>query len=147
MITAEWITNDWSDSHEIRRKVFIEEQNVAPEIEIDGSDALASGVVVYNNEKKPVATGRLILVDDEMTIGRVAVLKEERGKKLGDLVVRMLIRRACECGYEKQIAHVQTHACGFYEKLGFIAEGEEYLEAGIPHVTMVHTGDVGGNCK
>ena len=145
MITAEWIDGDWNDAYAVRREVFIREQNVPPELEIDGSDDQATGVVVYEN-KKPVATGRLILENGEMTIGRVAVLKECRGQGLGDLVVRMLIRRAVETGYAKQIAHAQTHARGFYAKLGFYEVGEEYYDAGILHITMVHEGDIGSPC-
>jgi predicted GNAT family N-acyltransferase len=157
MIAGKWIDDgNWTDSHEIRRKVFINEQNVPPELEIDGTDEFAKGLVVYDNGI-PAATGRLIMLEGpegcslqsqkNMTVGRVAVLKEYRGQGLGDLVVRMLIRRAFEEGHTTQVAHVQTHARGFYAKLGFYEVGEEYLDAGIPHITMVHEGDVGGNCR
>jgi len=61
--------------------------------------------------------------------------------------MRLLIRRAYELGGTEQHIHSQTHARGFYEKLGFAATSGEYMEAGIPHVNMSRRGDIGGICK
>ena len=148
MITSEWILGineqDLKDVRAIRHAVFCEEQKISESIEQDGLDPSAVHVLTYM-DGIPAATGRL-LVGDEFTIGRVAVLPEYRGKHLGDLVVRLLIRTAFNMGGERQVAHVQLPVHGFYEKLGFIAQGEIYEEAGIPHITMIHEGDISGTC-
>ena len=127
--------NDLTDAINIRRKVFIEEQNVAEEIEIDGMDPYAIHAVAYI-EDKAVATGRIIYDGDTYKIGRVAVLKEERGKQYGDFIMRMLIDKAFLHGAEEVILGAQIHAVGFYEKLGFEQYGEVFEEAGISHIHM-----------
>ena len=148
MITTEWHTGD-KDLHEIhaiRRAVFMEEQGVSEEDEMDGTDAGAIHLLVCDGGV-PVATGRLLIDGDIYTLGRIAVIKERRGKGYGDFTVRLLIRRAYELGGNEQRLHSQSHAVGFYEKLGFVAETDEYMEAGIPHVGMVRCGDIGGECE
>ena len=145
MITAEWFTGDKNlfEVHAIRRAVFIEEQGVSEADELDGTDGGAIHLLIRDGGA-PVATGRITIAGNEFTLGRIAVLKERRGEKLGSFTVRMLIRRAFELGGAKQHVHSQTRARGFYEKLGFTAVTDEYTEAGIPHVGMVHTGDAEG---
>ncbi len=150
MITSKWFIGSQGidDAHYIRRKVFIEEQGVSEEVELDGTDEFAMHVVLYYMEK-PVATGRVLKMSDakdEIVVGRVAVLKEYRGKHLGDLAVRLLIRRAFDAGFTKQVIHSQLSAKSFYEKLGFVAVGGEYEEAGIPHINMERSGDILGDC-
>ena len=147
MITTKWFEGEQGieDALYIRTVVFIEEQRVSVEEEMNGTDENAVHLVVYENEVA-VATGRIIIENDCFILGRIAVLKEHRGKKLGDLVVRMLIRKAYTMGGRKQYIHAQIYAKGFYEKLGFEAYGDEYMEVNIPHLSMVHTGDIGGHC-
>jgi len=130
----------------IRNTVFCEEQQIDPAIEQDAYDSSAIHILA-SFAGKPAATGRLLITADEFIIGRVAVLPEFRGKRLGDLVVRLLIRTAFDMGAEQQVVHAQLPVRGFYEKLGFIARGDIYEEAGIPHITMVHEGDITGTCK
>jgi len=143
LITAEWFTGaDGLDAvHAIRRAVFVEEQGVPEEDEIDGTDAGAIHLLVSDGGV-PVATGRILTDGGVFTLGRVAVMKDRRKEGYGDFVVRMLIRRAYELGGREQHLHSQTHAVGFYEKLGFNVVTDEYLDAGIPHVGMVRSGDV-----
>lgn len=145
MVSTKWFTgnDDLTDVHMIRRKVFIEEQHVSESDEMDGTDDQAIHLAVYENGKA-VATGRLM--SNDFVIGRVAVLKKHRGSRYGDLVMRMLIRKAYDMGGKEQVVHAQLSAYGFYEKLGFVAFGEEYEEAGIPHINMKHIGDVSGGC-
>ena len=147
MIRTEWFFagDDLTDAHCIRREVFIKEQNVPESVEMDEEDKNADHIVVYDG-RRPVATGRIVRREGRFILGRIAVLKEERGKRYGDLVVRMLTRRAFELGAQKQYIHAQLSVKAFYEKIGYVAYGEEYLEVGIPHVNMVHEGDVRGNC-
>jgi len=149
MIATEWILGinkaDLTDVHAIRNAVFCEEQQIDESIERDELDPSAIHVLVSYDDI-PAATGRLLVMTEQFTIGRVAVLPQFRGKGLGDLVVRLLIRAAYNMGVRQQWAHVQLPVRGFYEKLGFVPHGEIYEEAGIPHITMVHEGDVHGSC-
>ena len=94
----------------------------------------------------PIATGRIMLYDSNYKIGRVAVLKAHRGKNLGLGIMQALINACHAMGGHRQILHAQTHAKGFYEKLGFTSYGEEFDEAGIPHIAMEHFGPAKGEC-
>ena len=140
MISTKWLkgNDDLIDAHTIRAKVFINEQNVPQEVEMDDKDLGAFHVVVYNDEKA-VATGRLLINESEFLIGRIAVLKEERKKGFGDLVVKMLVRKAEDKGAKEVLVHAQMSALKFYEKLGFKIVGNEYIEenTNIPHIHMV----------
>ena len=142
MVTTKWLydNKNLEDSHYIRREVFINEQNVPVEIELDDSDNGAIHLIVYENDL-PVATGRIILPDGKATFGRIAVLKNHRKKGFGELVVCELIKKASEMGYNEHYIHSQIHAKEFYEKLGFKSYGEIYEEAFIPHVSMIHSDD------
>ena len=144
--TAERIvTHEQMDlSLEIRREVFIEEQGVDPEEEIDDFDNLekindtAIHVLVFENNQ-PIATGRLLLdsSDNEYAhITRVAVLLEYRKKGAGLAVMHWLQDMAKQIGRDGITLAAQTHAIGFYEKLGYIARGEIFLDAKIEHRWM-----------
>lgn len=127
--------DDLSDAFKIREQVFQIEQNVDKEIEFDQLDDEAIHVVVYEKDS-PVATGRLLFDGKEFHIGRIAVLKEKRGKKYGDFTVRMLIDKAFLMGAEEVTLGAQLQVIDFYKKIGFIPYGEEYEEAGIMHRNM-----------
>jgi predicted GNAT family N-acyltransferase len=116
----------------IRFTVFVEEQGVPREIELDEHDAACVHAVVFE-QGKAVATGRLL---PDGHIGRMAVLKEWRGRGIGALMLEKLMRRAKERGDKAVALSAQVHAVPFYRAHGFVAEGEEYLEAGIRHQAM-----------
>ena len=116
-----------ADAFYVRRKVFVEEQNIPECDEFDGSDIGVIQAVVYDNNS-PVATGRLIKVENEMRIGR--------GTGTGKLLMNSLLEKAKECGYKEIIVHAQTHALGFYGSLGFEEYGEVYIEDKILHKSM-----------
>jgi len=124
------------DALSIRRKVFIEEQSVPEEIEIDDIDSFAEHIIIYE-DNKPIATGRVFKKDDNFFLGRIAVLKEYRRKHFGKMAVKMLVNRGFNKGAEKIIIHAQTTAEEFYKKLGFESFGEKYYEAGIEHINMI----------
>jgi len=124
------------DALSIRRKVFIEEQSVPEEIEIDDIDSFAAHIIIYE-DNKPIATGRIFKKDDNFFLGRIAVLKEYRRKHFGKMAVKMLVNRGFNKGAEKIIIHAQTTAEEFYKKLGFKSFGEKYYEAGIEHINMI----------
>jgi len=143
MLTMKWFFADdgLDDAHSIRRKVFIEEQGLTEAEEYDGTDYACTHLVAYEDDV-PVATGRIMLYGDDYIIGRVAVLKEHRGKNLGVGIMQTLIEGCNMMGGHRQILHAQTHARGFYEKLGFTPYGEEFDECGIPHIAMEHFGQI-----
>jgi predicted GNAT family N-acyltransferase len=85
------------------------------------------------DDAKPVATGRLL---PDGHIGRMAVLKDWRNRGIGSAMLKALVARAKENGYPEVVLSAQVHAMAFYGAHGFVAEGEEYLEAGIRHQAM-----------
>lgn len=123
----------------IRKSVFQDEQGMTQDMDQDGRDSEAVHVIAYEigNESRPVATGRICLEENGCRIGKIAVLKEERGKHYGDFIVRMLVNRAFLSGRRRVTVSAVTTARRFYEKIGFHAEGEEYMENGTPHILMI----------
>lgn len=122
-------------AREIRRRVFIEEQHVPEEIELDVEDALAFHALALKRGT-PVGCGRMVSRGDYVKIGRMAVLQQCRGEGIGRAVLQFLIEQARRNGFRRAVLDAQTHAEGFYQKQGFIAVGEIFEEAGIPHRRM-----------
>ncbi|KPA54015.1 GNAT family acetyltransferase [Photobacterium leiognathi subsp. mandapamensis] len=116
----------------VREQVFIQEQQIDPEIEFDDLDSEAVHVLVMDGEQ-PLGTGR-ILADGH--IGRIAIMKAARGQGLGAKVVQALVEYAQQRGYPRVDLGAQTHAVDFYRKLGFMPYGDEFMEANIPHQAM-----------
>lgn len=137
-----------SAQYEIRRKVFIEEQGVDEALERDGYDAVSDHVLVYE-DNIPVGTGRVIYKDEDAAplIGRIAVLKEHRGKQYGDLIVRKLVDYCFRKGHERVEVHAQLPVIGFYEGIGFTAYGDVYLESNIEHRSMFITPETFRRCQ
>ena len=116
----------------IRFEVFVEEQRVPAEIELDEHDASCVHALA-SSDGKPVGTGRLL---PDGHIGRMAVLKSQRGKGIGKALLRALIDAARRRGDREVMLSAQVHAVGFYRAEGFEPEGPVYEEAGIPHQAM-----------
>ncbi|MEH6943498.1 GNAT family N-acetyltransferase [Bacillus sp. JJ722] len=123
------------DAYSIRQKVFIEEQQVDAEEELDEHDQTATHFVLYD-DNKPIGAGRFRLVDGAGKVERICVLANVRKAGAGKLIMNKIEKYA----KDQQIAQVklnaQTHAIGFYENLGYKIVSEEFLDAGIPHRTM-----------
>jgi ElaA protein len=121
----------------IRMEVFVREQNVPAEIEIDEHDATALHFLALR-EGAPAATARVLLKEGGATakIGRVAVRQAARGTGLGAALMRAVEADPALAGVRRFVLEAQTHAILFYEKLGYAAEGGEFLDAGIPHRFM-----------
>ena len=118
----------------VRRTVFVEEQNVPEEIEVDDFDPISIHVLaVDSTDQTPIGTARLL---PDGRIGRVAVLKESRKAGVGMALMKELISIANRKGFAGLHLHAQTWTIGFYEKLGFTCEGAEFDEAGIAHRSM-----------
>ncbi|MFN4130031.1 MAG: GNAT family N-acetyltransferase [Paracoccaceae bacterium] len=130
-------TRDIAACHRLRRAVFIEEQGVSEADELDNRDEGAIHLLAVV-DGVPMGSARLLLSGDTGKIGRVCVLHQARGTGLGAALMQAAItelrRRP---GIIRAKLGAQTHALGFYERLGFIAEGPIYDDAGIPHRDMV----------
>ena len=119
----------------IRYEVFVEEQNVPEELEIDGLDNEAKHVLAFVDEV-PIGTGRIL---SDGHIGRLAVLKKYRRQGAGKLIMKELMKWAQDMSLEKVWLSSQWHAHSFYLDLGFVCVGEIYEEAGIDHIKMFRT--------
>jgi predicted GNAT family N-acyltransferase len=117
----------------IRFTVFVEEQRVPIEIEWDDQDAKSLHALAYSDTGDAIATGRLL---PDGHIGRMAVLKEWRGKGVGGAILERLIGVARERGDQEIELFAQTHALPFYRRYGFFEHGEIFEEARIPHQAM-----------
>lgn len=121
----------------IRKQVFQDEQNVPFELEFDGKDEVSEHFLAYW-QGKAVGTARLRFLETQTAkIERLAVLKEARGKNIATQLMRAVLTRAKEKQAKQAIANAQTYIQGLYQKLGFEPIGEQFAEAGIPHIKMV----------
>lgn len=124
---------DLPDLRVVREQVFVVEQQVPPEIELDELDPLCRHALARDLEGKPIGTGRLT---PQHSIGRLSVLQEWRGHGVGEALLQTLVDLARSLGYPVIQLHAQVSAIGFYEKFAFECVGGEYLEAGILHRNM-----------
>lgn len=127
----------FQDALYVRKKVFVEEQNVSEEEEIDQYENDSKHFVLYNNDHQPVGAGRFRILDGYGKVERICVMKEARKGGSGKLIMQSIEQYAADQGLAKLKLNAQTHAIPFYEKLGYEAVSEEFLDAGIPHRTMV----------
>ena len=116
----------------IRREVFVREQAVPEAIEVDGLDDRCVQILASQGDQ-PVGAGRM---QADGHIGRIAVRKPFRGCGVGSRIMAALIAEARRQGLASVYLGSQTHAQAFYEGLGFVAYGETFVEAGIPHIMM-----------
>lgn len=135
----------WSEAYaeamRIRESVFVEEQGVPAELELDHHDPQCVHALARDETGRAVGTGRLLPPEAHGArivshVGRMAVLKEWRGRGVGGALLARLIDAARERGDTEIALSAQIHAQGFYRAHGFLEEGEEFTEAGIPHRTM-----------
>jgi predicted GNAT family N-acyltransferase len=125
------------DAYQVRREVFILEQKVPEDLEIDEFDPVALHALAYS-DNACIGTARLHINDDRSgQIGRMAILSSFRNQGLGRQIMKVLIETAKSSGATSLILHAQVSAIPFYEKLGFKANGPIYDEAGIPHRNMM----------
>lgn len=117
----------------IRTQVFVVEQHIDPEIEMDAMDAHCIHAIAYNDDNEPVGTGRLL---PDGHIGRMAVLSEYRSAGIGAAILRSLMSFAKLRGQAAVQLNSQTSAENFYLRNGFVREGDEFQEAGIAHIHM-----------
>jgi ElaA protein len=120
-------------AHEIRHAVFVLEQGVPREVEVDGRDAEALHFLAWVGARA-VATARVRRTTDGHKLERVAVLAPLRGRRVGDVLIRHVLLALPS--HERVYVHAQSPALGFWERLGFVAEGPGFVEGGIDHRYM-----------
>lgn len=130
----------------VRKEVFVGEQGVPEDIEYDAYDAVALHVLAVREDGGPLGTGRLLFGEAAAgktggdasvgSLGRLAVTQAARGLGVGAALVRAIEDAARARGLAAVDLHAQTHALGFYERLGYVAYGPEFPDAGIPHRAM-----------
>ncbi|MGW7462751.1 GNAT family N-acetyltransferase [Streptomyces sp. NPDC054797] len=132
----------------VRTEVFVVEQSVPASIEYDAYDADAVHVLAVGPDGAPLGTGRLLYGDAALgktgdpavgSLGRLAVTAAARGLGVGAALVRAIEEQALRLGLSAVDLGAQTHALGFYERLGYVAHGPEFQDAGIAHRAMRRT--------
>jgi predicted GNAT family N-acyltransferase len=128
----------WQDDQEqlmsVRRRVFVEEQGIPESEEMDEMDPACRHALAYTATGDLAGTGRLA---PSGKIGRIAVLPGYRRRGIGAAIVAHLVNQATETGLPQVYLHAQADSVGFYERLGFRAEGPVFDEVGIPHRRML----------
>ncbi len=119
----------------IRSQVFIKEQNVPEDMEWDEFDASATHFIALKNDQ-PIACARL---KADGQIGRMAVLADYRNKGTGIKLLQFVLQTSAEKNINEVYLHAQVTAIAFYEKHGFVSQGDIFYEAGIPHRAMLKT--------
>lgn len=138
IIITDWSTHSHSLSH-IRTQVFVEEQQVPLHDEWDGLDESATHFLL-DYEGKAIGCARLLLETKEgqhhFHIGRVAILKPFRGEGIGQDLVQFIIEHCKQIAPYPIYLHAQLERRDFYARLGFVALGNVFIDAGIPHISM-----------
>jgi predicted GNAT family N-acyltransferase len=136
IVVVEIVTDaQMKEAWAIRRAVFIEEQGVPEEIEMDSDDARAVHALALA-DNVAVGCGRMVADGDHVKIGRMAVLRDWRGKGIGRRVLDFLMTSAQRAGYVEAVLHAQLTAEGFYLKNSYEPVGDVFEEAGIMHRMM-----------
>jgi predicted GNAT family N-acyltransferase len=119
----------------LRHEVFVDEQGVPRELEIDEHDERAVHIVAFEDGTL-VGTCRLVQAGRQGKFGRLVVARRARGRGIGAALLAEAERRARALGCDHMVLSAQTSAMGLYERAGYAARGDVYLDAGIEHVTM-----------
>lgn len=129
--------NELIASYQIRKTVFIEEQHVSYEEEFDLLDYEYEVYLVYE-EGSPVATARCKVMGTSLKVGRVCTLEKHRHHGHAKALMLHLIKRARALHCENVILDSQLRALPFYQRLGFVAVGDVFLDANIEHKKMIY---------
>ncbi|MFS0560213.1 GNAT family N-acetyltransferase [Terribacillus sp. 179-K 1B1 HS] len=124
------------DAFQVRTLVFVDEQKVPADLEIDELENESIHFVGYEGDI-PGAAARMRLVDGYAKMERICILKEFRGKHYGNKLMWGMEEEAKKRGIQKAKLNAQTHAIPFYERLGYTVVSDAFMDAGIPHKTMI----------
>ena len=143
MNETKWTTDTQSkiykEALKIRYEVFVGEQNVPEDIEVDELENQSQHLVLYEYNE-PVGTARIFHVGDGLyKMQRVAILKKYRGQGYGEKLIKEIEHQVQNLHGKKITLGAQLQALSFYEKLGYEVEGPEFMDAGIPHREMTKT--------
>lgn len=127
--------DEMEDCLALRREVFVDEQSVPPDLELDGLDPTAVHLVA-RQAGRVVGTARIRVVHGAAKAERVAVARDARRTGVGAALMSAVEAEARTLGLSAVILHAQESAVPFYEKIGYGAEGERFFDAGIPHRAM-----------
>lgn len=138
MISYKVVQNEkeFQVAYKIRVEVFVNEQKVPIDMELDEDDKNATHILIYKDDVA-IGCGRLVFHDDYVKMGRVAIRKSERLKGYGQKLCLELINLCKQKKCKQILIHAQCNAIKFYKKLGFEELGEVFDEAGIDHIKMV----------
>lgn len=125
-----------NDAFSVRKTVFVGEQHVPEEEEIDQFEDSATHFVLYH-EGTPVGAGRFRIFNDYGKVERICVLKKARKCGAGKAIMMKIEQFALAQGLHQLKLNAQTHAIPFYAELGYEVVSEEFLDAGMPHKTMI----------
>ncbi|MEC2018587.1 GNAT family N-acetyltransferase [Bacillus velezensis] len=126
-----------NDAFFVRKEVFVKEQHVPEEEEIDQFEDTSEHIVIYDGGQ-PVGAGRWRMKDGHGKLERICVMKSHRSLGVGAVIMQALEKAAAVKGADSFLLHAQTQAVPFYEKQGYrVTSGEEFLDAGIPHLEMI----------
>ncbi|MFS0783060.1 GNAT family N-acetyltransferase [Bacillus sp. 1P06AnD] len=130
---------DLQHAFAIRKSVFVEEQEIPLENEFDCYDTLLAEAdhVLVQYERQAAGTGRMRITEGAGKLERICVLKQFRTFGLGKEIIQALEDIAVLHSLEQVKLHAQAQARGYYEKLGYSAASEIFMEDGIPHIVMV----------
>lgn len=126
-----------NDCFMIRKKVFVKEQHVPEENEIDNYEEISYHIIGYTKDGDPFATARIRPIKEKLgKVERVAIIKEHRGLGYGKLLMNSIEELANDLNFDELTMHAQTHAQTFYEKIGYKAYGNTFIEENIEHIRM-----------
>lgn len=124
------------DAYAVRMKVFVEEQKVPEEEEIDEFENTSTHFVVYDEDQQVAGAGRLREYEGYGKVERICIDSNFRKKGVGRLLMTAIEEEGFKQGFKQFKLYAQTHAIPFYEGLGYQTHSEEFMDAGIPHVVM-----------
>ncbi|SDI27395.1 Predicted N-acyltransferase, GNAT family [Alteribacillus bidgolensis] len=127
-----------NDAFKVRFEVFVQEQNVSEEEEVDEYEETALHFVAYE-DSRPVGAGRLRFADGYGKVERICVLASHRHTGAGRLIMEAVEQKAKTEGFHSMKLNAQISASGFYKKLGYHVTSGEFMDAGIPHLEMKKT--------
>jgi predicted GNAT family N-acyltransferase len=126
---------EYEDALNVRKIVFVDEQNVPIEEEIDQYEDDCYHFITYNNDE-PIAAGRLRKIQDGGKVERICVLKPYRKQGVGKLIMDAIEKKAEQLNISPLYLNAQTHAKHFYTNLNYKVISDIFMDAGIPHITM-----------
>lgn len=128
--------DELKDAYSVRYNVFVKEQNVPEDLEIDEFENSSTHFVMYD-DRTPIGAGRIRPADGYGKVERICISSSYRGKGLGKSIMKFIEDTAPKLGFNQLKLNSQTHAEQFYKSIGYETISGEFMDAGIPHVTMI----------